>query len=201
MGGALKTGGANPAGVLVYHNTFVAENSNVRGNSNMHYRNNLILGTDHPERPVLGKLTYTSYTSLDYNGYRPNRNGRPQYVWKAPDPGVLRDYTLENRSLQAYFTLEEFRGGTGQETHGLEVDYDVFVHVPPPDPHRPHAVYPVGDLDFRLRPGSAAVDAGCRLPNLNDDYTGAAPDLGALELGRPVPVYGPRHPPPRQEGP
>lgn len=28
--------------------------------------------------------------------------------------------------------------------------------------------------------------------NVNDDATGAAPDLGALESGRPVPVYGPR---------
>ena len=32
MGGAVKNGGANPAGVLVYQNTFIAENSNVRGN-------------------------------------------------------------------------------------------------------------------------------------------------------------------------
>ena len=37
-----------------------------------------------------------------------------------------------------------------------------------------------------------AVDAGMLLPNVNDGYTGRAPDLGAWELGRPVPVYGPR---------
>jgi hypothetical protein len=46
--------------------------------------------------------------------------------------------------------------------------------------------------DFSLRQGGAAVDAGCRLPNVNDDFTGRGPDLGALELDRPVPVYGPR---------
>ena len=28
--------------------------------------------------------------------------------------------------------------------------------------------------------------------DVNDDYTGNAPDLGAYELGRPAPVYGPR---------
>lgn len=33
-------------------------------------------------------------------------------------------------------------------------------------------------------------DAFC--PNVNDDFTGAAPDLGALETGRPKPVYGPK---------
>ena len=68
LGGCIKTGGASPAGVLVYHNTFVSENSNARGCSNVHFRNNLILGSDHPERPVLGFLTYTAYSSLDYDG-------------------------------------------------------------------------------------------------------------------------------------
>jgi hypothetical protein len=36
------------------------------------------------------------------------------------------------------------------------------------------------------------VDAGVRLTGVNDDFTGRAPDLGALEVGRPVPHYGPR---------
>jgi hypothetical protein len=193
MGGGIKNGGANPAGVLVYQNTFIAENSNVRGNSNMHYRNNLILGTDHPEKPVLGKLTYTAYTSLDYNGYRPNRSGRPQYVWKSPAAGTLRDYNLQGTGgYQEFATLAEFVRATGQEQHGREVDYDVFVNVRPPDPKRPHAIYESRDHDFRLRPGSRAVDAGCKLPNINDGFGGSAPDLGALELGSPMPVYGPR---------
>jgi hypothetical protein len=192
MGGAVKNGGANPAGVLVYHNTFVAENSNVRGNSNMHYRNNLIMGTDHPERPVLGKLTYTAYTTLDFNGYRPNRNGKPQFVWKAPSPGKLRDYSLEGSGYQTFDRLADFQQATGQEAHGIVVDYDTFRSVRPPDSSRPHAVYEMTGTDFSLRQGAAAVDAGCRLPNVNDDFTGRAPDLGALELDRPVPVYGPR---------
>ncbi|MEJ2169936.1 MAG: hypothetical protein P8X90_30910, partial [Desulfobacterales bacterium] len=46
--------------------------------------------------------------------------------------------------------------------------------------------------NFRLKPQAAAVNAGCLLPNINDDFTGKAPDLGALESGQPVPVYGPR---------
>jgi hypothetical protein len=195
MGGAIKNGGANPAGVLVYHNTFVAENSNVRGNSNMHYRNNLIMGTDHEQKPVLGNLTYTAYTSLDYNGYRPNRSGRPQYVWKSPAPGTLRDYNLQGRDgYQEFATLPDFVKATGQEGHGRELDYDVFVNVRPPDAKRPHAIYESRDHDFQLRPGGRAVDAGCKLANVNDRFAGSAPDLGALELGQPVPVYGPRQP-------
>jgi hypothetical protein len=30
------------------------------------------------------------------------------------------------------------------------------------------------------------------LPNITDGFTGAAPDLGALEVGQPLPTWGPR---------
>jgi hypothetical protein len=33
-----------------------------------------------------------------------------------------------------------------------------------------------------------------RLPNVNDDFAGRGPDLGAYETGRPAPRYGPRRP-------
>jgi hypothetical protein len=192
MGGALKTGNGNPAGVLIYHNTFITENSNARGYSNWHYRNNLILGTNHPDKPVLGNLSYTSYSSLDYNGYRPNPSDKPQFVWKAPASGILRNYDLTPTESQNYRTLAEFQRATGQETHGLLVDFDVFKNVRPPDPNKPHAIYEIGAQDFSLRAGSKAIDTGCILPNVNDDFAGRAPDLGALELGRPTPIYGPR---------
>jgi hypothetical protein len=48
-----------------------------------------------------------------------------------------------------------------------------------------------------LHAESNAVDAGMKLPNINDDYTGERPDLGALELGREAPVYGVRWREPR----
>jgi len=46
--------------------------------------------------------------------------------------------------------------------------------------------------DLRIRTGSAAVDAGVRLNNINDGFAGDAPDLGAYELGAELPHYGPR---------
>jgi hypothetical protein len=76
---------------------------------------------------------------------------------------------------------------SGQDTHSVLVDYDTFVNVTMPDKTDPDG------LDFRLRPGSAAVDAGVPLPTINDDYTGRAPDIGAYESGRPVLQYGPRN--------
>jgi hypothetical protein len=75
----------------------------------------------------------------------------------------------------------------------VELDYDIFENVSPPDPKQPHAVYHAADYDFRLKAGSKAVDAGTRLPNVNEDFSGRAPDLGAIESGKPAPVYGPRN--------
>lgn len=47
------------------------------------------------------------------------------------------------------------------------------------------------DLSFALKPGGRAVDGGVLLPTINDDFAGAAPDLGAIETLRPAPRYGP----------
>jgi len=48
---------------------------------------------------------------------------------------------------------------------------------------------------FYSNPADAAIDAGILLPTINDDFTGRAPDLGAYELGKPLPHYGPRSQP------
>ena len=45
-----------------------------------------------------------------------------------------------------------------------------------------------------LDPASTAVDAALFLPNVTDGFLGAAPDLGAQELGCPDYPYGPRPP-------
>ena len=74
------------------------------------------------------------------------------------------------------------------------LDYDVFRKVTMPDKNDPQRLYDPEDLDFRLKAGSAAIDAGVLLPSINDDFTGKAPDLGAYELDRPLPHYGPRSP-------
>ena len=184
----------NPAGVIVYHNTIVAENRTAQRLSNAHFRNNLFLGTDAAAGiSVMGGPT--AYSSYDYNGYRPNRGAAAQYTWLGPKPGVRVDYDIEPKSAPRFSTLAELSASTGQETHGLEIDYDIFESLQPPvapDSSRPGRPYDAVDLDFRLKPNSKAVDAGVRLPTVNDGFAGKAPDLGAYEVGQPVPVYGPR---------
>jgi hypothetical protein len=180
-----------PAGLLVYHNTVISEMNNASIFSNGHFRNNLHLGPDKPGRGIYRFANATLYSTYDYNGYRPNPKAADQYFWRAPSDGVLRDYSGSLR-FQAFRSLAELAAATGQEKHGVEVDFDIFENLRAPDPARPHAVYDARKLNFALKPGAKAVDAGVVLANVNEDFTGRAPDLGAYEVGKPAPVYGPR---------
>ncbi len=181
--------------MVVYNNTFCSE-TRVSQYSNGHFRNNLFLGND-PEQPALSSMSYTSYTSFDYNGYRNKPDTDTLFSWSQPKER-LRDFALSGRrspedgAPQTFSSLEAFRSATGQETHGVMLDYDVLVKVEPPDPNDRARVFQLDEFDFRLRAGSAAVDAGTELPGLTDGYTGKAPDLGAYERGKPLPHYGPR---------
>jgi hypothetical protein len=185
---------SNPAGVVVLHNTLIAENSTNQQVSNAHFANNLFLGTDRAMgiASLGGPTTYSTY---DYDGFRPNRGADLQYTWLGAKPGILVDYS--QAQAQRFKTLAEFAAATGQETHGIEIDYDIFENLhaptPPPNPSQPGKPYEAADVNFKLKAGGRAVDAGVRIPNVNDGFSGRAPDLGALELGQPIPVYGPRN--------
>ena len=182
---------AKPAGMLVYHNTIIGEQTVRDPYSNVHWRNNLFMGRDTPGRGVMAWANATEAYSTDYNGYRPNKGVAAQYTWLAPKAGETA-YEPKAPDWRTFPTLAAFREATGQERHGIEVDFDVFEKLAPPNPATRHAVYHAMDLNFALRPGSAAVDAGVPIPTINDGFTGKAPDLGALELGAPPPKYGPR---------
>lgn len=182
---------AKPAGLLVYHNTIIGEQAIRDPSSNMHFRNNLFLGRDTPGRGIMTWANATDAFSSDYNGFRPNKGVNEQYVWLGPKTGQ-RWYEPKPDDWQSFATLAEFRAATRQEAHGMELDFDTFAELTPPDPAKRHAVYHAVDLNFQLKPKSKAVDAGIPLPTVNEDFTGSAPDLGALEVGRPERKYGPR---------
>jgi hypothetical protein len=183
--------------VIFYNNTILSETA-VQGASNIHWRNNLMLGQNSAPA-ILSVTTFTTYTSSDYNGYRVNPGTKAAFQWNSPPGGTTADFTgpghtarLENRS---FTTLAEYSKTTGQDAHSVAVDYDVFVNVKRLDAQDTPSVqkiYKAADFDFRLKPGSAAVDRGIALPTVTDDFVGSAPDLGALEVGKPIPHYGPR---------
>ena len=182
---------AKAAGLFAYHNTIIGEQVASDPSSNMHYRNNLFLGRDTPDRGVMTWSNASQTFSSDYNGFRPNAGVNAQYRWRAPDEGAVVPGTPAP-DWQTFSDLRELREATGQERHGLELDFDTFERMIPPDPERRHAVYHARDLNFRLKSGGAAVDAGVVIPTVNDGFVGTAPDLGALEVGGEEPHYGPR---------
>ncbi len=182
---------AKPAGLFVYHNTIIGEQTIRDPSSNMHFRNNLFLGRDTPDRGIMTWANATDAFSSDYNGFRPNNGVAEQYTWLGPRAGQ-RFYEPAPGDWKTFATLADFRTATMQETHGIEVDFDDFEGLAPPDPSKRHAVYHAMDLNFRLKPDSKAVDAGVVIPTVNDGFEGRAPDLGALEVNAPEPTYGPR---------
>lgn len=182
---------AKPAGLFVFHNTIIGEQVTGDPSANMHFRNNLFLGRDTPDRGIMRWANSTSSFSSDYNGFRPNKGVTAQYAWLAPAAGQAL-YEPKKEDWKTFRTLAEFREATGQERHGVELDFDIFERMTPPDPSQRHAVYHAMDLNFRLKSGSKAVDAGALIPTVNEGHVGRAPDLGALEAGAPEPKYGPR---------
>jgi hypothetical protein len=211
-GGSTRMTAGSP-GVLFYHNTVTTETS-AGSSANAHWRNNLMLGQS-TAAAIFSVTTSTNYSSSDYNGFRPNPGQTPAFQWNSPpSPGISAGTVtpaagrgaaaagrgaagpaaapaLENRQ---YATLAEYSKATGQDRNSVVVDYDVLVTVPKldRDPKTVQRLYNFRDYDFRLRPGSIAIDRGVAIANLNDGFSGKAPDLGALEAGHPLPQYGPR---------
>jgi hypothetical protein len=216
-GSTRMTSGA--AGVLFYNNTILTETA-AGSSANTHWRNNLILG-ENSAPAIFSVTTYTNYSSSDYNGFRVNPDAEFSFQWMSPPWQVSADYDVllggggtgedggggrggrgatarsGEGGLEArrFKTLAEYSTATRQDQHSVTLDYDVFVKVPRLDARDLRSVqklYTADDLDFSLRPGSAAIDRGVVLANVTDGFTGQAPDLGALELGQAAPHYGPR---------
>jgi hypothetical protein len=195
-GSTRMTNGA--AGVLFYNNTILTETS-AGSSANTHWRNNLMLG-ENSTPAIFSVNTYTNYSSSDYNGFRPNPQAEYSFQWNSPAANAKAAYSAFFRAdlsleTRRFRTLAEYKEATGQDRNSVIVDYDVFVNVPRLDAQdlkNVQKLYKAAEFDFRLKPGSAAVDRGVILPNVTDGFSGAAPDLGALEFGQAAPHYGPR---------
>jgi len=216
---ALKFAGSS--GELVYNNTFVSAEIVAGGIgpiSNGHFRNNLVLsGT--PTAGAFSIATFTDYTSSDYNGFMSGAQARNQFAWRGPKPGIRQSYEvpvelrtpdnvypayqignqrtrsqLVNEGLvqQNFPTLATYQQATGQDRNSRLIDLSIFESMRATDYDQPTRVYDPTKLNFRIRAGSAAVDGGTVLPGITEGFTGAAPDLGAVELGQSEPHYGPR---------
>jgi hypothetical protein len=89
-----------------------------------------------------------------------------------------------------YNDVAAFAKAAGIEQHGRRVrKEEIFASFDVPA--QPGWVRP---QIWTLKPGGNAIDAGALLPNICENFNGAAPDLGAHESGQPQHRYGPRQP-------
>ena len=144
-----------------------------------YFRNNLFLGgpggfyNGYSSGPGLVASLGTAGEGLDfdYNAY-----------------GTRADRFLGQLGTRLFTSLEDLRRKTS-EKHAVLSRWDDFA-APVAYPGDPFPALPVADL--RLRSGATAQDAALRIPNINDNFEGAEPDIGAYEGSQPLPLYGPR---------
>lgn len=173
-------------GDLWLHNTVVKPGDGMgvyagRTWSRALFRNNLFLGGigggtyggyDNGSGAVMAVADADATCDFDYDGLGSHGTG-----------------TFEGRIGADRFASFAELTGSGHEAHATEVGIDVFAS----SFAFPEAPFPGREpADLRLREGSAAIDRGLVLPNVNDGFAGAAPDLGAYEAGSGPPLYGPR---------
>ena len=114
---------------------------------------------------------FNSTCEFDYNAVG---------TYQTPFKGLIGNQTFTDIK-----GLNRLTGGN----HSVQVGMDDFAAAV----DFPYPAYPERKpADLRLKKGSSAVDAALAIPNINDNFTGKAPDIGAYELGRELPHYGPR---------
>jgi hypothetical protein len=164
-----------PSGVLVLHNTFVSpEQTLLMGSTatSHHFTlaNNLFVGPNPPSPRVVDWVGPIDDGTFDHNGWFP-------------------DGIFDFGAAGSWSSFAAMSAAGIFESHGVLLGAGIFESglVPPSD-----YTVTMAPQDVTLASGSNAVDAGVLLSNLNDDSTGSGPDLGALERGCPVPLYGVR---------
>jgi MYXO-CTERM domain-containing protein len=149
--------------------------------SRAYFRNNLFIGGmgggtyggyGNGSGNVLDLVDADATCSFDYDGL-----------------GSIGTNTFAGKIGATRFTSLATLKANTTEAHAVQVDMSVFADTVP-FPANPYPPKPV--VDLRLAAGSAAIDKGLVLVGLSDGFSGAAPDLGAYELGATPPVYGPR---------
>ena len=159
----------DPSGFHIFHNTAIrpgwAWTQYGYQVSNFTFLNNLTIGTENAVhmQPVI------RFASIDYNGWAPDGRFTFKDTWDG-------------------FT--ELREDSPYERHGVLLRQPIFEK--PIQISKEFSAFMGAPSSVQLHTASNAVDAGVRLPNVDDDYTGRAPDLGAIERGHAEPQYGVR---------
>jgi len=154
---ALKTGNSTAGRQYFYHNSYCTTAANQNGitpNGNFYniiHKNNILYATWYAIEDMNNGGGGTSV--WDYDDIYTT-------YWVPADPRYVKWANVR------YYTLAAWQAGTGQELHGMNAN-PLFTNMS------------TGDLT--LQTGSPCINQGVVIPNINDGYLGAAPDMGAYE--------------------
>ena len=117
-------------------------------------------------------------TDVDYDGFDWGQVPVP-FSWDQPG----KAWNGKGLDLQSLSTA------VGIEQHAIRVEKEKIFEIPDIGAYSLES-YP--EKRLTLKKDCNAIDAGAPVPNIADEFTGKAPDLGAYEFGQPLPHYGPR---------
>jgi len=161
-----------PSGGIFYHNTSVKSGMPLvlwthETVTNCIMRNNLFIGTE-------GNYAYESTAPMrrcdfDYDGFG----------------GTWKQFMKFDRVR--YKTMADARKSAPAYRNAVRVDPARVFASGIKAPSDAKTKFAVRTNDLRIKAGSAAIDAGVVLHNINDGFAGQVPDLGAYELGAKAP--------------
>lgn len=160
---------------LVAHNTFVCNSGPMSFGSqyliDFEIKNNLWISINDRYAWENGSISGATWkTDFDYDGF---------------DWG---DYPYAFKWGARMDDIQELYDSTAQELHGIEIDHTACID----------SIEYSGSVDsfyiryYILADSCDAVDAGIALFNINNGFSGSAPDLGAYEQEKDLPHYGVR---------
>jgi len=132
----------------------------------------------------VGPAVLAGPRAVDWLG--PIRDGRFNYNGYFPDGGFR--FNLPPAGLVSYPSFVALQAG-GLESQGTLLGEPIFANGLTAPASYTTTLAP---QDATLDTASSAIDRGIVLPNVSDSFTGSAPDLGALERGCPLPIFGVR---------
>jgi hypothetical protein len=176
----VSRGDTRTSGVVIIHNTAVTDGPPLRvwgerrGSIGCLYmRNNLLVGNTGDR--AIDITCQVQRPDLDHDAYVAGGTGFGLFA------------KLNERP---YATIGDLAAGLGLERNGVSLDSPAGLFTGTfrfPDTG---GTYEPPDL--RPDRGAPVVDKAGAIPGVNDAHTGAGPDIGAYELGAPVPRYGVR---------
>jgi hypothetical protein len=180
----------NSNGIFYYHNTIVGGPGFFNMSDPEIAANNVFLqegvesgGKDRRGRPITVVETGPVYA---------------HNAWRLGGEIGAENFGGRNSSFASFEELVE-KASPG----AVRVDFQDFMGIEKPDwsnvpSHAPFPSQPK-EMNFFPADNSPVIDAGMIIRGINEDFTGDAPDIGALEKGQEPPHYGPRTEPPTAE--